>query len=135
MKNLTLFLIISVCLLGYAGCAKKKSERFNLLTTPIWKADTLLAGGVDASGPGGLLEKFKGDAKFNEDGTGYFGAYKGEWQLSVDETEITIDADSLKYAIICDIRELTSQSLKITTVVPDKITFQMINIRMSFKAK
>ena len=136
MKNLTLFLVISACLLGYAGCEKKKSERFKLLTTPVWATDTLLANGVDASRPGGILERFKGNAKFKEDGTGYFGKFTGQWRFNLEETKITIVTDSLPWPINCDIVLLTVQSLKITAPVQNPANLQeILHIRMTFKAK
>lgn len=134
MKNLALLLIISGIFFASACNKDKKSERFLLLTGPLWTTDSLLANGDDASRPGGRLEKFKGDARFKEDGTGYFGIYTGTWRFNVDETEITIVTDSLILPIISDIVELTSSSFKITTVVPDK-DMQPINIRMTFKAR
>jgi hypothetical protein len=135
MKKLSLFLIILLSLFVFACSKKEKSERFRLLTTPTWVADSLLANRVDASGPGQMLEKFKGDAKFRDDGTGTFGSYTGVWRLSNDESEITIVTDSLVFPIICDIVELKTTSLKITTVVPDKNTQEPVDIRMTFKAK
>jgi hypothetical protein len=135
MKKLSLFLIIVFSLFVFACSKKEKSERFRLLTTPTWVADSLLANRVDASGPGQMLEKFKGDAKFRDDGTGTFGSYTGEWRLSGDESEITIVTDSLVLPIICDIVELKTTSLKITTVVPDKNTQEPVDIRMTFKVK
>jgi len=107
-----------------------------MLTTPVWAADSLLANGTDAGGPGGILEKFMGDAKFYEDGTGYFGSYTGDWRFNQDETEITIVTDSLALPIICDIALLTYQSLKITTVVPNPLNpLESIDIRMTFNAR
>jgi hypothetical protein len=118
------------------ACSEDKSERFILLTTPVWSADTLYADGADASGPGQLLEKFDGDAKFNEDGTGYFGDYEGRWMLSADEEDLTISSDSLPIPIVATITELTEGSLKINTVVPNPLNlFDPYNIRMTFKAK
>jgi len=134
MKNLALLLIISGIFIASACNKDKMSERFLLLTGPEWTTDSLRANGVDAGGPGGFLEKFKGDARFKEDGTGYFGIYTGTWRFNVDETEITIVTDSLILPIISDIVELTSSSFKIMTVVPDK-DMQPINIRMTFKAR
>lgn len=135
MKKVSYSLVILFCLLALS-CKEKKSEQFILLTTPTWTADSLLANGQNASGPGQLLEKFKGDAKFNEDGTGVFGYYKGNWSFSPDETKITIVSDSLLLPIICNIKQLTTQSLKITTAVPDKNNPTIaIAIRMTFKAK
>ena len=75
MKNIAFLAFISACLLIFACNKDNRSERFKLLTSPIWRTDSLLANGVDATGPGQILEKFAGDAKFNEDGTGYFGDY------------------------------------------------------------
>jgi len=136
MKNLALLLIISGCFIVFACNKADKSERFKLLTGPIWTTDSLLANGTDAGGTGGVLVKFKGDAKFKEDGSGYFGIYTGTWRFNQDETEITIVTDSLILPIISDIVELTSSSFKITTVVPDKVNpLQPINIRMTFKAR
>jgi hypothetical protein len=135
MKKVSFLLIILFCMLVIA-CKEKKSERFILLTTPTWATDSLLANDADASGPGQLLEKFKGDAKFNEDGTGVFGKYKGTWSFSPDETRITIASDSLVLPIVCNLVELTTLSLKITTAVPDKNNPAIsIDIRMTFKAK
>ena len=136
MKNFIVLFFIAFCLIAVTCSKEKKSERFKLLTTPVWATDSLLANGVDASGPGGILEKFKGDAKFKEDGTGNFGKYSGEWSFNTDETEITIVTDSLPIPIICNIDLLTVQSLKITTSVPNPANFQEIfDIRMTFKAK
>jgi hypothetical protein len=135
MKKVSFLLIILLCLLAFS-CKEKKSERFILLTTPTWASDSLKANGVDASGHGQLLEKFKGDAKFREDGTGVFGKYKGTWSFSPDETRITIASDSLALPIVCNLVELTTLSLKITTAVPDKNNPVIsIPIRMTFKAK
>jgi hypothetical protein len=135
MKNLALILVVSVCLI--ASCSKdEKSERFKLLTGPMWTTDSLLADGVDASAPGGILEKFKGDAKFQEDGSGYFGNYTGTWRFSADESQITIITNSLVLPIISEIVELTSSSFKIKTLVPNPlIPTESIKIRMTFKAK
>jgi hypothetical protein len=136
MKNLALLLIIS----GFffvSSCKKNSlSEPFKLLTGPIWASDSLLANGVDASGPGGILEEFKGDARFNENGTGYFGIYTGTWRFNVDETEITIVTDSMLLPIITNIIELTKISLKIKTIIPNQaIPDEPIKIRMTFKVK
>jgi hypothetical protein len=133
MKNLALFLIISVCFIFF-GCKKNtKSEKFLLLTGPTWTSDSLLADGVDASGTGGLLAKFKGDAKFREDGTGYFGQYIGTWRFTFNETELFIDSDSLQAALTANIAQLTKTSLKITTAYPRLPN--PLQIRMTFKAK
>jgi hypothetical protein len=136
MKNLVMLLIISGCFVVFS-CGKKESERFRFLTDPVWVTDSLLANGVNAGGPGGILAKFLGDAKFKEDGTGYFGKYTGTWRFSVDESELVIETDSLPIPIIADIKELTSISLKVTTVMPNPkdLTGPSFNIRMTFKAK
>ena len=133
-KNLVLFLVSATMIL--VACGKDKnnySERFLLLTGPVWESDSLLANGVDASGPGELLEDFAGDAKFNTDGTGYFGEYTGTWTFSSSENYLTISSDSLPVPLTTKIEELTQLSLKITTsfpAVPDPI-----DIRITFKAK
>jgi len=136
MKNIALLAFISACLLIFACNKDDRSERFKLLTSPIWRTDSLLANGVDATGPGQILEKFAGDAKFNEDGSGYFGDYTGQWRFNGEETQLTIITDSLPLPIIADIKELTSISLKVTTVVPNQLDPDTpFNIRMTFKAK
>ena len=136
MKNLIVLFFIASCLIAVTCSKEKKSEQFKLLTTPVWAADSLLANGVDASGPGAILEKFKGDAKFNEDGTGTFGNYTGDWRFNSEETEITIVTDSLPLPIICKIALLTVQDLKITTSVQNPVNLQeLLDIRMTFKAK
>jgi len=135
MKKLTFLLIIAAGIL-LAACDDKKSERFILLTTPVWRADSLYADGVDASGAGQVLAKFVGDAKFKEDGTGYFGKYVGKWMLSLDENYLTITSDSIPVAIIADIDLLTSTDFKITTSVPNPLNMtDPFDIRMTFKAK
>jgi hypothetical protein len=136
MKKLSILLVIAAGMLVYSCIKDKKSERFILLTTPVWIADSLLADGVDASGPGQLLENFNGDAKFKEDGTGYFGGYTGEWSFSHDETKLTINTETLLLPITCNIVELTTLSLKITTSVINPVnTSDLIDIRMTFKAR
>ncbi|MGB9747683.1 MAG: hypothetical protein ACPLXM_12225 [Bacteroidales bacterium] len=134
MKTIPIFLIV-VCMA--MACKKEsESERFILLTTPVWASDSLLADGEDASGPGGVLEKFKGDAKFRKDGTGYFGTYTGTWRFSTDETQLIISSDSLPIPVSANIAELTKLSLKITTIYPTSASPKgFFNIRMTFKAK
>lgn len=135
MKKLAFLLIIAAGVMIIA-CKEKYSERFLLLTTPSWRADSLLANGVDASGAGQLLAKFVGDAKFNKDGTGSFGKFTGEWMLSVDEQNLTITTDSLPIPIVASIKTLTSTDLKITSSVPNPLDIlNPLNIRMTFKAK
>jgi hypothetical protein len=136
MKNLALLLIISCCCIFFACKKETKSEQFKLLTGPVWASDSLLAEGVDASGPGQLLAKFKGDIKFREDGTGYFGQYTGTWRFSFNETEIVIDSDSLQVPLTTNIAELTKTSLKMTTSYPNLANpSNPFDIRMTFKAK
>jgi len=61
MKRISLFIFVIVITAAFFSCSKEKeSERFKLLTAHIWRSDSLLVNGVDAGGPGGMLEKFKG---------------------------------------------------------------------------
>lgn len=129
MKNIALFLVICCCFQVFSCQNDSQSEKFKLLTGPVWASDSLLVNGDDASGPGGLLENFKGDVKFNEDYTGNFGNYSGKWRFAFDETQIVISSDSLPIPLTAIIAELTQTSLKITT------SFSSVNIRMTFKAK
>ena len=135
MKNIALLLIISVCCIVFACKKEKKSEQFLLLTGPVWVSDSLLAEGVDASGPDQLLEKFKGDIKFREDGTGYFGQYTGTWRFSYSEKEVVISSDALPVPLTTNIIELTTKSLKMTTSYPTANPANPLDIRMTFKAK
>jgi hypothetical protein len=135
MKNLALLVLISGCLVIFSCKKETRSEKFLLLTGPTWTSDSLLAEGVDASQPGQLLAKFKGDAKFREDGTGYFGLYTGTWKFSYNETEIVIDSDSLQVPLTTNIAVLTKTSLKITTSYPTADPSNPLDIRMTFKAK
>ena len=136
MKNLAILFLISGFVF-FASCKKEtQSERFKLLTGPTWVSDSLLVNGADAGGLGGFLEDFKGEAKFNEDGTGNFGVYTGTWRFSYEETQIVISTDSLPLPLTTEIAELTQISLKITTIYPNIINpLAPINIRMTFKAK
>ena len=127
-----------VLILVILSCEKDElSERFKLLITPTWVSDSLLANGVEASGPGEILEKFKGEAKFNSDGTGEFGVYTGTWQLTFNETQIVISSDSLDLPVTAQIVELTANSLKIVTSAPESMNSKkaLINIRMTFTSK
>lgn len=136
MKNLKSLIIILSCLLAFACKKDDKTERFKFLTTPVWTTESLLANGVDASGPGGILEQFKGDAKFNEDGTGHFGNYTGSWRFNVDQTQLVIVADSLFIPIITDIVELNASSMKVTFLYPNSLDPpNPINIQITFKVK
>ncbi len=134
MKNLVLFIILTGCFLA-ASCKKEtQSENFRLLTGSTWISDSLLLNGADASGPGGLLNKFKGEARFNTDYTGTFGVYSGTWRFAADETQLVIISDSLPVPLTTNIVELTTLSLKITTSFP-VISSYPLDIRMTFKAK
>jgi hypothetical protein len=136
MKRLILFSIFSGLILFY-GCKKDTtSERFKLLTGPVWTTESLLANGVDASGTGQILEKFKGDAKFNEDGTGYFGLYDGTWYFAFEETQIVIKTDSLPIPLTSLIDELTSTKFKISTSYSSAVNPAVpIAISMTFRIK
>jgi hypothetical protein len=136
MKNILLLLIISGCLY-LASCNKdSESEKSKLLTGPVWASDSLLANGVDASSPTGMLKNFKGEAKFNADGTGYFGSYVGTWRFAFNETQIVISSDSLPIPVTTVIAELTAASLKVTTSYPNPMNPTIAaKIRMTFKAK
>jgi len=136
MKNIALILIIAagICI---ASCKKEnQSEAFKLLTGPVWVSDSLLADGADASGETGMLKNFKGEMKFFEDGTGYFGKYDGTWRFSYNETQIVIASDSLPLPLTTKIAELTARSLKITTKFPNPVNPAVsANLRLTFKAK
>ncbi len=137
MNRITLLLIVVVGM-HIVGCNDKDDkdevDYFTLLTKPTWVSDSLLANGLDASGPDGALVNFKGEAKFRTDGTGTFGTYDGTWTLS--NTQITINSPDFFIPINAEIVELNTSSLKITTVVPDINNLpEVLNIRMTFKAK
>lgn len=119
-------------LLGLAACNKDEtSERFVLLTSHAWISDSLLADGIDASGPGEILEKFKGEVIFNVDGTGSFGEYTGTWMFVDNETNLVIQSPELLAAITTHIVELTETSLKVTFSYPTLEGTK--EIRMTFK--
>lgn len=135
MRNFLILLILSGCFV-ISSCKEKDSERFSFLTGVTWVTDSLIANGQDASEPGQLLADFKGEAKFNEDGTGSFGNYTGEWNFSSSETQLVIKSNSLAIPVIADIKELTSVSLKLTAVLPNQQDLMNPHrIRMTFKAK
>ncbi len=126
-----------LAILFLTNCGKDdENDLFTIITTPSWKSDSLLANGIDASGPGMLLEKFKGEAKFKKDASGEFGIYKGTWWFTENRTQIIIKTDSLALPLTCKIIELNPSSLKITTAVPDKLNpVTEVKIRMTFKPK
>jgi len=136
MKKLTSFFIIVTLVLAYS-CKQDESDRFNFLTGTVWTPVSLLANGVDATGPGGLLEGFVGDAKFNEDGTGTFGTYTGEWMFAAAEEKIIITTVSIPVSISLTITELTATSLKVEGSIPDPQNplGPPITIEMTFRAK
>lgn len=136
MKRSVYTLFLFICILF--ACKKEDShtERFDLLTAPLWTSDSLLANGEDASGPGELLQKFVGDAKFDEDGSGYFGQYTGKWQLTNNDEYITIYSDSLIIPVTCYIEELSTTDFKIVTSFPVKDEPQQpVDIRITFIPK
>ena len=134
-KQAVLFCMITGLLI--IACSKEvTSERFRLLTTPVWASDSILANGAEPAGTWVFLKRFSGEAKFNEDFTGYFGKFKGQWRMNQDETEITIITDSLPLPIVTDIILLTSRDLKIDTSVTYPLNHdESADIRMTFKAK
>lgn len=132
------FVITMACF--YFACEEPekidKKSVTELLTTPIWLSDSLLADGIEAGGIDGMLHKFAGETKFNKDGTGQVGEYTGTWYLNENETELIINADSLPAEVTTYIDELTEASLKINTVFPHQDNPSvLIGIRMTFKAK
>lgn len=136
MKRIALFVTILVCLV-MSSCSKdKESEKFKFLTAPSWTTEQLLVNGVSADGEGQLLEGFKGDAKFNKDGTGTFGSYSGTWRFSSDESQLIIQTPDLLIPIITDIIQLTALRLEVTTLFPNPADqTNPYNIRMIFKVK
>ncbi len=126
-----LFSLLAVITIMAASCAKEKeSERFRLLTAHVWTSESLLVNGADASGPGGLLENFKGDVTFNKDYTGTFGSYTGSWMLTDDDTTLTISSPDLPMlSLTTVIEELTSTSLKVS------FEFTGLSVRMTFKPR
>jgi hypothetical protein len=136
MKRREIFWFVLFILLTLTCRKEDPNDPFNLLTRPLWASDSLLVNGLGAGGPGQLLYKFRGNAKFNEDGTGTFGEYTGKWRFTDLKKQIIIESDSLKLPLTTIIQELTETSLKITTAVPDTAHIgSMLNIRMTFKAK
>ena len=118
------------------------SERFDLLTGVEWESESLFINGIDASGPGDLLENFKGTAKFNKDGTGNFGAYTGTWRFLQDytileiKTVIAFGEAQVPIILPADIIELTASILKIETNFPDfENPGEELKIEMTFRAK
>ena len=71
MRNIVIWLLLTGLVFAAACSKDKTSDRFDLLTSHTWTSDSLLADGIDASDPGELLEKFKGDVVFNKGWHGY----------------------------------------------------------------
>ena len=145
MKNIWLILLIGLSL-SLANCSKEdepeqeETDRFELLTGAVWLSDSLTINGQDASGEGQLLNKFKGEVRFNKDGSGNFGTYNGTWRFP-DNTrkQLLIESDSLplNLPLTLQIAELTAKSLKVSTQFPDfsGSGTGTLKIRMTFKAK
>jgi hypothetical protein len=144
MKKIGL-LMLCVSILVIVSCDKDEddvSERFDLLTGVEWESESLFINGIDASGPGDLLENFKGTAKFNKDGTGNFGAYTGTWRFLQDytileiKTVIAIGETQVPITLPADIIELTASILKIETNFPNfENPGEELQIEMTFRAK
>ncbi len=132
MKRPLLLLITALAVLALSCNKDKTSERFKLLTSHTWTSDSLLANGTDASGPGQILEKFRGDVRFNEDGTGTFGQYTGTWAFADNEANLAIDSPDLPFTLTTHIVELKASSLKVTFTYPGAT---LIDVRMTFKPK
>lgn len=138
MKHIVYILISLFLIPVFFACNKEESSsRMDLLTAHIWVADSLLVNGEDASGEGEFLEDFKGDTKFNEDGSGYLGTHVGTWQFASKETQIIITSESLQIPVTTKIEELSENSLKLTTAVvgepgPPIVVY---NIRLTYKPK
>jgi len=130
----SLVLILPAILMILISCGKEQeTDRFTLITAHVWASDSLLADGIDASGPGEPLEKFKGDATFKKDGTGTFGQYIGTWMLVDNDASLAITSPDLPVpSIATTIVELTSTSLKVKFIYPALVP---LNIRMTFKPK
>jgi len=132
MKRPLLLLMLVITVLVSSCNKDKESARFTLLTSHTWTSDSLLANGLDASDPGEMLALFKGDADFNEDGTGTFGQYTGTWMFTDNETNVAITSPDLPFALTTHIAELTVVSLKVTFTFPGLVP---ANIRMTFNPK
>jgi hypothetical protein len=137
MKRI-LFLLLLAGVFVFSSCNKDddKSARFKFLTAVTWETDELLVDGEDASGEGQFLENFKGDVKFNSDGTGTFGQYEGTWGLQNKDTELVIYSQEIGFPLTTIIEELTAARLRIVTSFPNFLNPQEnLEIKMSFNAK
>lgn len=130
-------LFLTAILLVLISCSKEDPNTpFNLLTNRTWVTDALLVNGQNAGGPGQLLENFKGEAKFNRDGTGTFGTYTGTWRFAQNETQIILTTAALPLPLTTIIEELSKTDLKVNTAVPNPLNpLETLQIRMTFKAK
>ena len=136
MKYTGIALLLTVLIFCF-GCKKDEGETaFDLLTGPVWASDSLLVNSENAGGPGGLLEGFQGDAKFNTDMTGTFGMFTGTWQFASNETQLVITTAALLIPLTANIDELNKTDLKLETIFPDpENNGQTLSIRLTFKAK
>jgi len=135
MKKFIYLSLVALVLLLVSCSKDEKSERFILLTTPVWTTESITATGADTTGVGVLIKLIRGDAKFNPDGTGTLGMFSGQWSLSDDENQITITTLALP-AIVADILTLTAQSLSLSADITIATHPQdLIKIVLSFKVK
>jgi hypothetical protein len=135
-KLIPVFLVLAVLVIS--SCQKDDDQsKLSLLTTPTWASDSLLVNGVDASGAGQLLADFKGEMKFNRDGTGTFGTYTGTWRFSQNQTQLVIQSPDLAFPLSTMIHLLTEQDLKLSTSFPDlsNPSNPPMQIRLTFKAR
>jgi len=134
--SILVFILFSI----FLSCEKEEevqhSEKFLLLTNPVWVSDSLLADGEEAGGFEQPLHAFNGETKFNVDGTGTVGIYEGFWSFMENESQIRIISDSLPGAVIAFIRELTEQSFKLEAgfLTPTDPPVYL-DVRMTFKKK
>lgn len=136
MRNIVCLSFITAVLLLTACSKDKKSERFRLLTTPVWVSESILVDGEEAAGDWDFLNEFTGEAKFNEDGTGSFGSFTGQWRFNEAETEITITTETMPLPIVTIIIELTSERLEISTVTLNpKNPSESAEVTMIFKTR
>ncbi|HOS71330.1 MAG TPA: hypothetical protein PLZ75_02650 [Bacteroidales bacterium] len=136
MRRTICLSFIAIALLLTACSKEKESERFRLLTTPVWVSESILVNGVKPEGDWDFLNDFTGDAKFHKDGTGYFGSFTGEWKFNDAETEIIITTTTVPIPIVTEIIELTSVTLKIsTTILNPQNPAESADVIMIFKAR
>ncbi|MFO7576012.1 MAG: hypothetical protein R6W67_12725 [Bacteroidales bacterium] len=135
MRSIVITAMLTYVMILFSSCSKEKeSERFRLLTGNLWQSHLLMVDGEDESA--GLLAGFVGEAKFNKDGTGYFGQYTGTWYFSNNENNITITTPDLPAPLTTTVIELTSQRFKISTSYPIKLDPMNLNlIEISFVPK